>query len=51
MLTRVRGPVGLDLTLARPNFLEVFFELAPALYVVPVAFLSFEGALGVRGYF
>lgn len=47
----VRGPVGLDLTFARPNFLEVFFELAPALYVVPVAFLSFEGALGVRGYF
>lgn len=35
----------------RPNFLEVFFELAPAFYADPAAFLSFEGALGVRGYF
>ena len=47
----VRGPVGLDLTFQQPTFLEVFFELAPAFYVVPVAFFSFEGALGVRGYF
>jgi len=46
----LRGPVGLDLTFARPSFLEVFFEIAPDLYLVPVAFLSFEGALGVRGY-
>jgi hypothetical protein len=47
----VRGPIGLDLTFQRPTFLEVFFELAPAFYVVPIAFFSFEGALGVRGYF
>jgi len=47
----VRGPVGVDLTFQQPTFLEVFFELAPAFYVVPVAFFSFEGALGVRGYF
>ena len=47
----VRGPIGLDLTFQRPTFLELFFELAPAFYVVPVAFFSFEGALGVRGYF
>lgn len=46
----VRGPVGLDVTFARPSFLEVFFELAPALYLVPAAFFSFEGAFGVRGY-
>jgi hypothetical protein len=46
-----RAPVGLDLTFQQPTFLEVFLELAPAVYVVPVAFLSFEGALGVRGYF
>jgi hypothetical protein len=46
-----RAPVGLDLTFQQPTFLEVFLELAPAFYVVPVAFLSFEGALGVRGYF
>ena len=47
----VRGPVGLDLTFQQPTFLEVFLELAPTFYVVPVAFFSFEGALGVRGYF
>ncbi len=47
----VRGPIGLDLTFQRPTFLEVFLELAPAFYVVPIAFFSFEGALGVRGYF
>jgi hypothetical protein len=46
-----RAPVGLDLTFQQPTFLEVFLELAPAFYVVPVAFFSFEGALGVRGYF
>jgi hypothetical protein len=46
-----RAPVGLDLTFQQPTFLEVFLEMAPAFYVVPVAFLSFEGALGVRGYF
>lgn len=46
-----RAPVGLDLTFQQPTFLEVFLELAPAFYVVPVAFLSFEGAFGVRGYF
>ena len=46
-----RAPVGLDLTFPQPTFLEVFLELAPAFYVVPVAFLSFEGAFGVRGYF
>jgi hypothetical protein len=46
-----RGPIGLDLTFQQPTFLEVFLELAPAFYVVPVAFFTFEGALGVRGYF
>jgi len=46
-----RAPVGLDLTFQQPTFLEVFLELAPAFYVVPVAFFSFEGALGARGYF
>jgi hypothetical protein len=47
----VRGPVGLDVTFAQPSFLEVFLELAPALYLVPSAFFAFEGGLGVRGYF
>jgi hypothetical protein len=47
----VRLPIGLDLTFVRPSFVEVFLELAPSLYVAPVAFLAFEGGLGVRFYF
>jgi hypothetical protein len=46
-----RVPIGLDLMFQNPNFLEVFFELAPALMVVPGVFLAVEGGLGVRGYF
>jgi len=45
-----RLPLGLDLMFQNPNFLEVFFEVAPAFYVVPSAFPAFEGGLGVRGY-
>jgi hypothetical protein len=45
-----RMPVGLDLTFARPSFVEVFLELAPALYFVPTA-LDIEAFLGVRFYF
>jgi hypothetical protein len=45
-----RGPVGLDLMFQNPNFLEVFFELALALQVVPGPSLFPEGALGVRAY-
>jgi hypothetical protein len=47
----VRAPLGLDLTFARPSFLEIFLELAPGLYVVPSAFFAFDGALGARAYF
>jgi hypothetical protein len=47
-----RMPVGLDLMFANPAMLEVFFELAPTLYFVPVfADFGVEGALGVRFYF
>jgi len=46
-----RMPVGLDLMFANPSFLEVFFELAPALYVVPAFWFDIEGGLGVRFYF
>jgi hypothetical protein len=45
-----RMPVGLDLTFARPTFLEVFLELAPALNIVPTRF-DIEAFLGVRFYF
>jgi hypothetical protein len=47
----LRMPVGLDLTFARPSFLEVFVEMAPALYVFPAVDLHVEGFIGARLYF
>lgn len=47
----VRMPIGLDLTFARPSFLEVFVEVAPALYFVPLVDLHVEGFIGARFYF
>jgi hypothetical protein len=44
-----RMPVGLDLMFTNPNFVEIFFEIAPALYI-PFG-LNFEAGLGVRFYF
>jgi len=41
----------LDLAFARPDFLEIFLEIAPAVYVVPAAFFAFDGGLGARAYF
>jgi hypothetical protein len=47
-----RMPVGLDLTFRRPSFLEVFVEIAPAVYVVPnLVDVDIEAFLGVRFYF
>jgi hypothetical protein len=46
-----RMPVGLDLTFRKPSFLEVFLELAPAVYIVPSVYLDIEAFLGVRFYF
>ncbi len=47
-----RMPVGLDLTFPKPDFLEVYLELAPALYVFPSVGLDLvEAQLGVRFYF
>lgn len=46
-----RGPIGLDLTFTRPAFLEIFLELAPAVYVTPTLFFAFDSALGARAYF
>jgi hypothetical protein len=47
-----RMPVGLDLTFRKPSFLEVFLEIAPALYIVPDPLdLDLEAHLGVRFYF
>jgi len=44
-----RMPVGLDLMFNNPNFVEIFFELAPALYI-PFGF-NIEAGLGARFYF
>jgi Protein of unknown function (DUF3996) len=45
-----RMPVGLDLMFRNPDFLEVFFEIAPTLRLLPL-WVDLEGALGVRLYF
>jgi hypothetical protein len=50
-----RMPVGLDLMFNNPNFIEVFFEIAPVLYLAPnvgnpLGF-AFDGNLGVRFFF
>ena len=46
-----RGPIGLDMMFTNPSFLEIFFELAPAFYVIPGFGFGIEGGLGVRLYF
>lgn len=46
-----RMPLGLDLTFRKPSFLEVFLEVAPAMYIVPGLYLDIEAFLGVRFYF
>jgi len=46
-----RMPVGLDLTFDRPDFVEVFFELAPVLLIVPGPDFEIEAFVGVRFYF
>ena len=44
-----RMPVGLDLMFTNPSFVELFFEIAPAIYV-PFGF-HIEAGLGARFYF
>jgi hypothetical protein len=46
-----RMPVGVDLMFANPAMLELVLELAPTLYVVPLADFGVEGAFGARFYF
>ena len=46
-----RMPVGLDLMFSNPSFVEIFFEIAPAFYVVPGFWFDIEGGLGARFYF
>jgi hypothetical protein len=51
VLIWARMPVGLDMTFPRPDFLEVFAEVAPALLLVPATRLDLEAFVGVRFYF
>jgi hypothetical protein len=46
-----RAPIGLDLMFNNPGFIEIFFEVAFAFYVVPGFGFGPEGGLGVRFYF
>jgi hypothetical protein len=46
-----RAPIGLDLMFQNPSFLEIFFEVAFAFYVVPGFAFGPEGGLGARFYF
>jgi len=46
-----RVPVGLAVTFRRPDFLEVYLEVAPALVVFPPLDFTFDIGLGVRAYF
>ena len=46
-----RLPLGLALMFNNPSFVEIFFELVPAFYVVQPAGLTIEGGLGARFYF
>ena len=46
-----RAPIGLDLMFTNPSFVEVFFELAPAFWLLPNPDFGFDGDLGARFYF
>ena len=46
----VRFPVGMQFALGRSP-MEAFFELAPVLDIAPESRLSFNAAVGLRGYF
>ena len=46
-----RIPIGLDLTFRRPDFLEIFFEIAPGMFFVPFADFNMDADIGIRFYF
>ena len=46
-----RAPIGLDLMFNNPNFLEVFFELAPSFWLIPGLDFGIDGGIGVRAFF
>ena len=46
-----RVPLGLAVTFQRPSFLEVYFEIAPAIVIFPPLDFAVDVGLGVRAYF
>ena len=46
-----RVPLGLAATFRRPDFLEAYLEIAPALVVIPPLDFTIDVGLGVRVYF
>ncbi|MGB8294481.1 MAG: hypothetical protein WCG85_03570 [Polyangia bacterium] len=46
-----RVPIGIAATFRRPDFLEAYLEIAPALVVFPPLDFTIDIALGVRAYF
>ena len=45
-----RVPIGIAATFRRPDFLEAYFEIAPAIVVVPPLDFTIDIGLGVRAY-
>ena len=46
-----RVPLGIAATFRRPDFLEAYLEIAPAIVVVPPLDFTIDVGLGVRAYF
>ena len=46
-----RVPLGLAATFRRPDFLEAYLEIAPALVIIPPLDFTIDVGLGVRAYF
>ena len=46
-----RIPVGLDLALRRPRWLEIYLEVAPGLWLYPPLTFDIDVGLGARAYF
>ena len=45
-----RAPIGLALMFTNPSFLELYFEVTPSIYLLPLGFAP-EGGIGARIYF
>lgn len=46
-----RVPIGIAATFRRPDFLEAYLEIAPALVIVPPLDFTIDVGLGARAYF